>query len=135
MRDSHSLMLRIRQINKPVFADLNNFINDNNIKATKKRELTFDFPPITFSDTIQKLIDEGAINDRDQIDEGKLADMQVKELWRLFGKYIYGGGARAYTDNGEEVNQLKILFNKYQERVGLEKQLFRDFSLGRKVSV
>lgn len=28
-------------------------------------------------------------------DEGKLADLQVKTLWRMFGKHIYGAKSAA----------------------------------------
>jgi hypothetical protein len=38
-------------------------------------------------------------------DNAKLADMQVKTLWRMFGKHIYGA-----KGNDEEFNRLKTLY-------------------------
>ena len=43
-------------------------------------------------------------------DEGKLAEMQVRTLWKMFGKQIYGA-----KGNDEEFNRLKTLYQKYQE--------------------
>jgi hypothetical protein len=45
----------------------------------------FDIPPMSFESALDKLLD-GATS----YDNNKLADLQVKELWRMFGKHIYG---------------------------------------------
>lgn len=44
-------------INKPVFEELNSFIHEKNAKAYQKKELVFDYPPITFESTFEKLFD------------------------------------------------------------------------------
>jgi hypothetical protein len=31
----------------------------------------------------------------------------VKELWKMFGKYIYGNSGKELNETGEEINQLK----------------------------
>lgn len=53
----HEMKSWIRYTIKPVFGELKSFIKDNNLKATQKRELVFDYPPITFESTFDKLFD------------------------------------------------------------------------------
>jgi hypothetical protein len=38
-------------------------------------------------------------------DEGKLAEMQVQTLWKMFGKQIYGA-----KGSEEDFNKLKVLY-------------------------
>ena len=124
---------RIRRINKPVLTQLNSFINDSNVSLNMKKELIFDIPPISFESTLEKLMDGSSTQEN-----GKLAELQVKELWRMFGKYIYGGKS-GYRDQNEEQekedNQLKKLFDMYQHRVDMDKAMLSDFTKGRKVSM
>ena len=56
--------------------------------------------------------------------------MQVRMLWKMFGKHIYGA-----KGNDEEFNRLKSLYQKYQESELREKQMLQDFAHGRKVSL
>jgi hypothetical protein len=53
----HQLKSHIRMINKPVFVELNSFIHEKNADAYQKKELVFDYPPITFESTFEKLFD------------------------------------------------------------------------------
>jgi len=76
---------KIRHINKPVFTELTSFINEDNITLNQKKEMVFDIPPMSFESTLDKLLDGTT-----SYDKNKLADLQVKELWRMFGKHIYG---------------------------------------------
>jgi hypothetical protein len=57
MKDYHEMKNRIRRINKPVFTQLNSFINDSNASLNLKKELIFDIPPISFESTLEKLMD------------------------------------------------------------------------------
>jgi hypothetical protein len=56
MKDYHEMKNRIRRINKPVFTQLNSFINDSNVSLNLKKELIFDIPPISFESTLEKLM-------------------------------------------------------------------------------
>jgi hypothetical protein len=65
-----------------------------------------------------------------------LAELQVKELWKMFGKYIYGNsGKELNAETGEKVNQLKILFEKHMAQVEMDKIILSDFARGKKVSM
>ena len=73
--------------------------------------MVFEFPPLLFDDALQAILleaeEEEATLNRKR-DNGKLADMQVKTLWRMFGKHIYGA-----KGNDEEFNRLKTLYMKH----------------------
>jgi len=65
---------------------------------TIKKELIFGYPPMQFKDT-SDVVNSGS----EYVDEQHLVEKQVKGLWGLLGKHIYG-------QNELSENQLKEMF-------------------------
>jgi bifunctional ADP-heptose synthase (sugar kinase/adenylyltransferase) len=54
----------------------------------------------------------------------------------MFGKYIYGNsGKELNAETGEEVNQLKKLFEKHVSQVEMDKIILSDFARGKRISM
>jgi hypothetical protein len=79
---------------------LRDFIHDNNVKMTIKKELIFGYPPMQFKDTSDVVVNEHVGED---VDERHYVEKQIKGLWGLLGKHIYG-------QNELTENQLKEMF-------------------------
>jgi hypothetical protein len=59
-------------------------------------------------------------NSSEYINEDQLVEKQVKGLWGLLGKHIYGL-------NELQENQLKEMFQRHEEREELDKRIMNDF--------